>query len=568
MPKAFISYRRDDSTAQTGRLFDRLVRAFGAENVFRDLDRIGTGHDFVRVMDEHLQQCDCVLVVVGKNWLNCVDAQGKRRLDDPADFVGREIKAALAANKFTVPILVDGAKMPKAADLPDSIRALANRNALEVLESHYEDDIARLIEIIQEGERQDAPLTLAQRLRDLRLKMRASRVGTAFALAVAFLAFFLAWMRLFDFLTLDTRVETYTMALGERWLTTAPAQGIALIAIDDASERELGRAFDRSWRKEHAQLIERLAGAGAKSVAFDMWFSDNDVADNMLANAFARAREGGTTIVAGVRDVRATLREPFAANAHAALLCIGNRIGYASVAPLAVRRDKMLLGGLAVVAAHGGAELADVDAVHSEVLLRSDSGIDHISAAAVEQLRHAQPGCHALRKDDVVASFIIPLSPLAMWRSEPVRTGYSQALRMDGAALKQRFSGKVVVVGLQKPNQDVLRVRGNEERYGMELHADVVNALQSKLFVRPAKPSTQFALIVAMGIAGAFLALRIQKQALLVRVAVVAAAALAYVVFCVSVYVQAQVLLNYLYHLAAFGVSYLGMRYLFLRWAK
>ncbi len=111
-----------------------------------------------------------------------------------------------------------------------------------------------------------------------------------------------------------------------------------------------------------------------------------------------------------------------------------------------------------------------------------------------------------------------------------------------------------------------MRVRGSEERFGVELHADVVNALQNKIFIRPAKASTQFALILAMGVAGSFLALRIQKRPLSVRAAVVLALGFAYVAFCVFVYVQTQVLLNYLYHLVAFGVSYLGMRYLILRW--
>jgi CHASE2 domain-containing sensor protein len=568
MPKIFISYRREDTAPQAGRLFDRLAAAFGAENVFRDLDRIGKGLDFVRVMDERLAQCDCVLVVIGKNWLDCVDAQGKRRLEDPEDFVCREINGALNAGKFIIPILVDGAKMPKAAQLPSQISALANRNALEVLESHYEDDIARLIETVAAGGRQEAPLTLAQRLRELRLKLRVSRVGTAFALTVAFVVFFLGWMRLFDFLTLDTRVETYTMALGERWLGALRNDGLALIAIDEASERRIGRAFDRSWRREHTQIVDHLVEAGAKAIAFDLWFDDADPADAALAAAFARARARGISVIVGVREAQIVLRAPFGAHAAPALLCVGNRIGYASVAPLAVKRSQALLGGLALLAGFGGAAIADIDSEHTEVLLRNDAGIGHVKAAAVEKLRNAQPACGALRKDDVVASLIIPLSPLERLRREPMRTAYEQALSMDAAALTQRFGGKVVLIGVQKPNQDVLRVRGNEERYGMELHADVVQALQNGVFIRPAGPSLQFALILLMGVAGSFLALRIEKRRLALRVAIVSLAALLYVAFAVFVYAQAHLLLNYLYHLAAFGVSYLGMRYLFLRWAK
>jgi CHASE2 domain-containing sensor protein len=579
MPKVFISYRREDSAPQAGRLFDRLARAFGAENVFRDLDRIGQGRDFVHAIDEQLKQCDCALVVIGKSWLNCTDAQGRVRLQDPEDFVCREIQGALTRNVFTIPILVDGAKMPKAAELPPDIRALANRNALEVLENRYEDDVARLIEIVKEGDRAGAPMTLAQRLRDLRHRVRASRAATVFAFAVAFVAFFLGWMRLFDFLTLDTRIETFTMALGERWIAPAANERVALIAIDEDSERALGRTFDRSWRKEHALMLDRLSGAGAQAVAFDMYFDDPHSADAELAAAFARAHERGTHVIVGTHESWgaavasvATAAAPSLpaleklSAAGQALLCIGNRIGYASVAPLAAKRGNAVAGGLALLASQGAGGVADIDAGHSEVLLRGESGIVHVGVATVERLRHNQAACGALRKDDVVASFIIPLSSIDALRRAPARTAYHEALRMDAAALAQRVRGKVVLVGVQKPNQDVMRVRGNEERYGMELHADVIAALQQGVFIRPAKALTQFGLILLLGVAGSFLALRIQHLRLPLRAAIVLGAALVYVALCVLVYVEAKVLLNYLYHLAAFGVSYLGMRYLVLRW--
>lgn len=148
MPHVFISYRRDDSAASAGRIFDRLIDRFGEENVFRDIDTIEPGAEFAEVIAEHIARCDALIAVIGREWLNVRDAEGRRRLDDPKDFVRVEIREALSLNKLVIPALVEGVAMPEEAKLPGDIVALAGRNAIEVSESRLDYDVERLIKAI------------------------------------------------------------------------------------------------------------------------------------------------------------------------------------------------------------------------------------------------------------------------------------------------------------------------------------------------------------------------------------------------------------------------------------
>jgi hypothetical protein len=148
MPRIFISYRRDDSSASAGRIFDRLKSRFGEDCVFRDLDTIAPGAEFAKVITEHIARCDVLIAVIGKNWLNVRNADGHRRLDDPADFVMAEIGEALKLDKLVIPCLVEDAAMPKQNELPRKIALLAGRNAIEISETRFDYDVDRLIQAI------------------------------------------------------------------------------------------------------------------------------------------------------------------------------------------------------------------------------------------------------------------------------------------------------------------------------------------------------------------------------------------------------------------------------------
>ncbi len=132
-PRVFISYRHSDSLAITGRIHDRLSEALGARNVFKDMEDIPAGSDFRQVLNAHLIDCPVILVIIGRTWASVTDAAGKRRLDNPDDFVRIEVETALAqANKIVIPVLVDNATLPTADELPASLRDLPYRNAVNL----------------------------------------------------------------------------------------------------------------------------------------------------------------------------------------------------------------------------------------------------------------------------------------------------------------------------------------------------------------------------------------------------------------------------------------------------
>ena len=112
MSGVFISYRRDDTAGHAGRLYDHLKRAFGADGVFMDVDDIHRGETFSDILTMKLRESDVLIAVVGRRWLSLTDAAGRRRLDEPDDWVRKEIRTALDAGHLVIPVRVDGAAMP------------------------------------------------------------------------------------------------------------------------------------------------------------------------------------------------------------------------------------------------------------------------------------------------------------------------------------------------------------------------------------------------------------------------------------------------------------------------
>ena len=146
----FICYRREDSIAYAGRLYDRLADQFGEEQIFMDIDTMRAGLDFVNQLENAVAGCDILIAVIGKSWLTTTNEDGKRQLDDSQDFVRIEIKAALERNIPVVPLLVGGAVVPKGTDLPNEIAPLSRRHAVEISDTRFRADVSRFIEDIKE----------------------------------------------------------------------------------------------------------------------------------------------------------------------------------------------------------------------------------------------------------------------------------------------------------------------------------------------------------------------------------------------------------------------------------
>src|ERR1043166_5731565 len=231
--RIFINYRRDDSIGTAGRLHDRLVQAFGRKNLFMDVDTIPAGVDFVEHLNTQVAKCDVFLAVIGPRWLDAKDDSGLRRIDNPDDFVTIEIAAALARDVPVIPVLVDGAQIPRADDLPEHLKPLVRRNAVEVRNAQFGRDAEALAAKIREG-----------------LKGRRPGQGRRVAAAASLFALLLGgWIGLYQ---LGVQVWTPWTSGAEEARRIAEAKAAAAEAKRKAEEAEQERQAALKAEKERA----------------------------------------------------------------------------------------------------------------------------------------------------------------------------------------------------------------------------------------------------------------------------------------------------------------------------
>ena len=150
MSGIYISYRRTESAAYAGRLFDHLSQHFGPGSVFMDIQGgITRGQEFPRAIESALNACNVALVIIGNHWATCTGKDGQRRLDDPNDWVRIETAAALRRNILVIPVLVDGASLPDPANLPEELRPLVQRHACELTDSRWSYDVGELVKDLE-----------------------------------------------------------------------------------------------------------------------------------------------------------------------------------------------------------------------------------------------------------------------------------------------------------------------------------------------------------------------------------------------------------------------------------
>lgn len=142
--RVFINYRRADTEGYAGRVYEALRRPIGGPNLFMDVDSMKPGQNFVKALDEAVAGCDVLLAMIGPAWLSQGD-DGRRRIDDPLDYVRLEIVSALERDKVVIPLLFTGSRMPTVADLPEALHELPTRNALVVRHDRFRGDMAELI---------------------------------------------------------------------------------------------------------------------------------------------------------------------------------------------------------------------------------------------------------------------------------------------------------------------------------------------------------------------------------------------------------------------------------------
>jgi hypothetical protein len=148
--RVFISYRRQETAYAAGWLYERLRERLGSSEIFKDIDSLSPGDDFANEIHSAVGACDVLLALIGADWITITDETGRRRIDDPADFVRLEIEAALSRDVRVIPLLIAGAGMPRPDQLPAGLRGLIRRHALELSPARFESDTRRLIDIVEE----------------------------------------------------------------------------------------------------------------------------------------------------------------------------------------------------------------------------------------------------------------------------------------------------------------------------------------------------------------------------------------------------------------------------------
>lgn len=154
-PAFFISYRRSQNTWQARDIRRELARRYGDASVFMDTASIDYGEAFPDRITSAIRGCSVMLVLIGPHWVEPI--AGTRRIDDPHDWVRREVEAGLQRREaVVVPVLLDGAAAPVQAQLPGSMKALAAIQAVAVTGDDLAADINKLLSSVERGRRRAA----------------------------------------------------------------------------------------------------------------------------------------------------------------------------------------------------------------------------------------------------------------------------------------------------------------------------------------------------------------------------------------------------------------------------
>ena len=495
MSSVFLSYSHKD-----GEFAKRLVRAIRRTDRTVSWDqRIRPGDRWRRWIHRQIDEASCVVVL----W------------SDAANRSPEVLHEARRGQAKLVPATLDGKIHPEFA----SIQTVD-------LRGWAESEHAGLNALIEEIERRTREVTWWGKLKDAvaRLAYELLRPSVvAAALSAAVLASFLFSLRVFDILELDTKLESVSVYVGGAFRKQQLSDRIALIAIDPATEAKLG-AWGPSWRALHARLLNRLAAAKARVVAFDVTFASDDPTSKQFADAIEKARRSGTAVVVGAdtwdsRDkkprIHHGIRDALGADGWG-IVCIGMKRGLATVAPLAVEHPAGWLPSLAVaaVAASQGLRFVDVDSVAGEILLLQKPMPDQFTAnnllrmpiSVMDIVRRAER-CPILAERHRAANSILDLADL-----QDHEHRYEDVLRDERP--NARFAGKIVLVGRKAPI-DLHRVWPGRLQYGFELHAQAINGALRALDRRWIRPISrgQFAAMFALAALAAWIRLRTESGA-------------------------------------------------------
>ena len=449
----------------------------------------------------------------------------------------------------------------------------------EVARETYLRNIETLEQKHQESPDQQIKKALDQNnmeLSRLEQKLKLRRITFIMTTGTSLILFFLSWIQLFDFLPPAVRIESYAMWLVGRFSSQLQDERVIIVPINEQTEREIGRPFGRDWRREHAILIDKLSQAGAKVIAFDMYFEEPTAYDQELSKAIERARNRHTTTVVGFRklaDGQPQLIQQFKdAGSKFGLLCIGKKWGTSQVAPLVVMKydqNQILHSfGLETDAAFLEQDIV-IDRNILEVNFLNSATrqvVNKIKVSEVNQVRWEQSGCPAIGKNDLSANIILDFVLLP--DDTRLNYPYETIIKNSNNSQLSRFKDKIVLVGIER-NDDlfpILHGLTTEERYGIELHVAVIRSLLSSRIIRPLSNWQQLFVMISLGLLGGLIRLKILLLSPFFRTGIFIAIFLLYFAISSYIFQNHLIVFNMVYHLLAFGVAYWTVGIVQRRW--
>ena len=466
----------------------------------------------------------------------------------------------------------------KLSDLPISNNEL---HRSEAAKETYRLNIENLEYKYQEYPDQQVKRALDQNnveLVRLEQKLKFRRIAFAVATGTSLFVFFLSWVQLFDILPPAVRIESYAIWLSGIFSGRPPDEQVVIVTINDQTEQELGKTFGRDWRHEHAILIDRLSQAGAKVIAFDMYFEEPTVYDGEFANAIERARNRHTMVVVGFRglvDGQPKLIQSFKdAGVKSGLLCIGKKWGTSQVAPLVIMKDsqEQVLYSLAleISAAFQEREIT-VDQNNLEIGYLNPTTrqiVKKLSVSEVNRVQWEQPACPAIGKNDTSASIIIDPSLLIDMKDSQSKYPYETIIKNLGNDPLSRFKNKIILVGIERKDDlfPILHGLTTEERYGVELHSAVIHSLLNNKAIQPLGSWQQFLVMVGLGLLGGLSRLKISPLSPFFRAGIFTTVFLLYFGIASYIFQAYLIIFNTVYHLLTFGVSYWTVGIVKRRW--
>ena len=412
----------------------------------------------------------------------------------------------------------------------------------------------------------------------LEQKLKLRRIVFMVATSVALFAFFLSWIQFFDFLPPTIRIESYAMWLAGALSRQQANEQVILAIINDQTEKQIGKKFGKDWRREHAIFIDKLSQAGAKIIAFDMFFEEPSAYDDEFVNAIKRASNRGAKVIIGFRnlmDGQPKLVQSFkTAGVQFGLLCIGKKWGMSQIAPLVVMKDgqQQVLHSLALVisTAFQEYEIAiNPNAQEIEFVNPATRQIvKKLPVSEVNQIKWEQPACPAISKRDMSASIFIDAALLINPKDLQYKYSYESIINPPINDSLSPFKDKIVLVGVERKD-DLFPIRHGlttEEHYGVELHAAVIHSLLNGRAIQPLGSWQQLIVMAGLGLLGGLIKLKTLTLSPIFRISLLTTAFLFYFGIASYLFQAYLIVLNIIYHILAFAVSYWTIGTVKRRW--